>query len=130
MGDINHSGLDELLQVNDFQSHLDAKLCIQIRKGLKDYPHRAIVAGIRPENMLNASLPSRGDTATSKPQTVTVDVVEPVGNEVFVYFSEAGQRYCMRMSPEQRHYPGEDMQILIELEKIYFFDIKSDKRYV
>ncbi len=99
-------------------------------QGLKDYPHRAIVAGIRPEHMLNAALPSRKGKATTKPQTVTVDVVEPVGNEVFVYFSEADQRYCMRMSPEQLHHPGEDIQILIELEKIYFFDIKSDKRYM
>ena len=99
-------------------------------QGLKDYPHRTIVAGIRPEHMLTASLTSRRDKATSKPQTVTVDVVEPVGNEVFVYFSEADQRYCMRMSPERLHHPGEEIQILIELEKIYFFDIKSDKRYV
>jgi len=99
-------------------------------QGLKNYPHREIVAGIRPEHMLNAARPSRKDKATSKPQTVMVDVVEPVGNEVFVYFSEADQRYCMRMSPEHLYHPGEDIQILIELEKIYFFDIKSDKRYV
>lgn len=114
-----------------FSSRLfDIELPDMAVQGLKNYPHREIVVGIRPENMLNASLPSRRGKAMSNPQTVTVEVVEPVGNEVFVYFSDAEQRYCMRMSPEQLPHPGEEIQILIELEKLYFFDVESDKRYV
>lgn len=99
-----------------------------IASRLKEFSCREIILGIRPEHIHDASLYS--DKALSTPQTIEVDVVEPVGNEVFVYFSERGQQYCMRMAPERLYRPGDQLRVQFGLDKMYFFDVKSDERYV
>lgn len=95
---------------------------------LKEFSSREIILGIRPEHIHDASLHS--NKVLSSPQTIEVDVVEPVGNEVFVYFSEGDQRYCMRMAPERLYRPGDQIRVQFDLDKIYFFDEESDERYV
>jgi len=97
-------------------------------QGLKGHPGRNVVMGIRPEHILDASIHS--NKALSNPQTIEVEVVEPVGNEVFVYFSEGDQQYCMRLAPERLYHPGESIQIRFDLEKVHFFDAESDEMYV
>lgn len=93
---------------------------------LSENTSREIILGVRPEHIHDHSLPC--DRDLSEPQNILVDVVEPVGNEVFVYFSEGEQRYCMRMPPLRLYRPGEKIEIGLELDKIYFFDIENDQR--
>ncbi|MFC1542995.1 ABC transporter ATP-binding protein [Candidatus Neomarinimicrobiota bacterium] len=104
------------IQVHD---HLASKL--------KSLSGRDIVMGIRPEHIHIAGKP--GDKSLSAPQKIQVDVVEPVGNEVFLYFSELDKRYCVRMPPDQLYRPGDDIQIAFDPEKLYFFDPHTDERY-
>ncbi len=99
-----------------------------VTQGLTGRIGRDIIAGVRPEHIIDASLHS--DKTLSSPQTIEIDVVEPVGNEVFVYFSEGDKRYCMRMAPERLYRPGDQIQVQFDLDKIYFFDVESDARYV
>ncbi|UCH10164.1 MAG: sn-glycerol-3-phosphate ABC transporter ATP-binding protein UgpC [Fidelibacterota bacterium] len=94
---------------------------------LEDLSGQHVVLGIRPENI--RIVREGSDSRWGEPQSIVVDVVEPVGNEVFLYFSEQDKRYCMRMPPEQLYHPGDQLQITFDPEKLYFFDLHSDKRY-
>jgi len=95
-------------------------------KKLKAYQNRQVIMGVRPEHLYDISL---AQTKTiSKPQKIVVDVVEPIGNEIFVYFSEADQNYCMRMAPDILHQVGEEIEIALDLNHVYFFDPDSEER--
>ena len=82
--------------------------------------------GVRPEHIYDISL-SSGKTI-SQPQKIKVDVVEPIGNEIFVYFSDPEKNYCMRMAPDKLHQPGENIDVAIDLNRMYFFDPTTEKR--
>jgi multiple sugar transport system ATP-binding protein len=110
-----------------FDSELfKVSLANQKEEKLKDYVNRGVVLGIRPEHLYDVSLVS--EKSLSDPQKIKVDVVEPIGNEIFVYFSNKDQNYCMRMAPEKLHIPGESIQIALDMEKVYFFDRETELR--
>jgi len=56
---------------------------------LADYDGREIVLGIRPEDIYEAADADR--LASSAPMRAHLDVVEPMGNEIFLYFSLGGK---------------------------------------
>jgi multiple sugar transport system ATP-binding protein len=89
---------------------------------------RQVVLGIRPEHLYDVTLSQ--NKHASNPQKILVDVVEPVGNEIFVYFSEKDSSYCMRMTPEKLHQAGEKINIALDLDKIFIFDPETEKRLV
>jgi len=95
---------------------------------LKDYVDKEVILGIRPEHLYDASL--KNNKKTTPHQKVQVDVVEPIGNEIFVYFSADNQSYCMRMIPEKMYRAGENIEIVLDLNKIYFFDKNNEERIV
>jgi multiple sugar transport system ATP-binding protein len=93
---------------------------------LKEYQNRSVILGIRPEHLYDATLSKI--KSPSSPQKIKVDVIEPIGNEIFVYFSAKEQNYCMRMAPEKLHSPGENIRVVLDMKKVYFFDPETEAR--
>jgi multiple sugar transport system ATP-binding protein len=111
----------------DFQSDLfRIQIPDQMHAKLKTHTNREILLGVRPENIQIFRKQDNRDL--SSPQNIKVDVVEPVGNEVFLYFTEAGTQHCMRMLPETIYNPGDKIQVVFNLGKVYFFDPQTDQR--
>ncbi len=100
----------------------------KMEKQLQNYRERKIVLGVRPEHIIDLTQAKHHDV--SLPQNVLVDVVEPIGNEIFVYFSEGDHSYCMRVSPEKLHRAGEQIQIVLDLNRLYFFDAENENRII
>ena len=84
-----------------------------------------ITIGIRPEH-IHAEPPGRSTTLASF--NATVEVVEPVGNEVFVYFS-TGQdtRYVARFPTDSPPAVGTSFQMHLDTSKIHLFDKSTEK---
>jgi multiple sugar transport system ATP-binding protein len=97
-----------------------------IAKKLNHYQNRQIIMGVRPEHIYDVALTH--SKTISQPQKIEVDVVEPIGNEIFVYFSDMDQNYCMRMTPDKLHQAGEKIEIAVDLNQVYFFDPESEER--
>ncbi|GAB4339664.1 MAG: sn-glycerol-3-phosphate ABC transporter ATP-binding protein UgpC [Calditrichia bacterium] len=93
---------------------------------LKSSGKKKVVLGVRPEHIYDSELVKGKNT--SVPQTISVDVVEPVGNEIFVYFNENETSYCMRTSPEKIYQSDSQIQVVLDLEKICFFDAETENR--
>ncbi len=90
--------------------------------------NKDVILGVRPENIFPGNV-TAGDNL-SEPFEIEVDVVEPIGNEIFVYFVSEENNYCMRTSPEIISKPGEKIKVRLNLNKIYFFDAVSEERIV
>ena len=86
----------------------------------------SVILGIRPEHIKDITVVK--DNNLSETQKIQVDVIEPVGNEVFVYFKLNDISYCMRMPPEKLYKAGDDMEIGFDLNKLFLFDPNNENR--
>jgi len=100
----------------------------KLGSNLKTYSRNDVIFGIRPENIRVKSMLRTG--LFSESQKIIVDVIEPVGNEIFLYFSDGSHSYCMRMPPVKLFDIGERIEIAFDLDKIYFFDPVTNERIV
>ncbi len=117
------------------------------RSGLKDYIGKTVILGIRPEDFEDATLES---VPSDRRLKVTVDLMEPLGAEVLLYFAtsatgivssaiaadagedaavhfgggEAGDksRMCARVSPQTRIATGQPAELAVDTRRLYFFD--------
>jgi multiple sugar transport system ATP-binding protein len=87
---------------------------------LKPWLGRHVVVGIRPEDLQPASHTSA--------LTANVEVVEPIGNEVFLNLRFGDQALVSRVAPSQHVTPGSQLPFHIDVERIHFFDPESGTR--
>ncbi len=119
----------ELISNNSFTfktSDFNIEIPDKLKDNLSRYANQPVILGIRPEHIYDTSFVK--DKKVSSPQSIQIDVVEPIGNEIFVYFRLGDQSYCMRMAPEKLHRAGETIQVALDLDKIYFFHPGTEER--
>ncbi|WFC40501.1 sn-glycerol-3-phosphate ABC transporter ATP-binding protein UgpC [Pseudoxanthomonas sp. SE1] len=76
---------------------------------------RRVALGLRPEHLLPAGI--------GKPAfEAQVELIEPVGNEVFVNLTYAGHALVARMPPQRLPEPGETLRVTVEGATLHFFD--------
>ena len=100
----------------------------EMAKKLRERGKKKVILGIRPEHIYDVSGEKKKNI--SQPQKIQIDVVEPVGNEIFLYFGEEERSYCMRMIPERLHNAGETIEVAFDLSKMYFFDPDTEERII
>ncbi|MEW6512000.1 MAG: sn-glycerol-3-phosphate ABC transporter ATP-binding protein UgpC [Bacteroidota bacterium] len=84
-----------------------------------------IILGIRPEHIYAA--PPAGITSLA-PFTAQIDVVEPVGNEIFIYFSTgAGSHFVARVATDRAPAVGQSCDLLVDTSKLHFFDTETEQ---
>ena len=95
----------------------------------------AVTLGIRPED-LYTSAESPDDRTLSDPVPGTLEVLEPMGNEIFAYVRVApGSQVVARLEPQSLGAPGEPIGLRLDLGKVHLFDdggtrIETGRRYV
>jgi len=92
---------------------------------LKDYVEKEVHAGIRPEDIheTTKSLPTKNKSIVK----VTVELVEPMGNEVYLYSTTGNQSLIARLDATFQAQDGQDIPLLFNTGKILFFDGDSEK---
>jgi multiple sugar transport system ATP-binding protein len=92
---------------------------------LKSAGPDGLTLGVRPEHISLAGISKRG---TGPSHAVTVDVVEPIGNETLVYVRDGEMQFCIRRNEAVSVKPGQKIRILFDAKRILFFDTKTEKR--
>jgi multiple sugar transport system ATP-binding protein len=91
------------------------------QRALEPYVGKTVTLGIRPEHLVKRNHPN-ADTAIP----VTVDVIELLGNEIFVYLMNNGTLLTSRMPPDVHIERGEKIEVVAEPDKIHFFDKETE----
>ncbi len=106
---------------------LGARLAVPAaqREAIRAKAGQAVVVGVRPENVVDASLGGRGPTAAL---TLDVDLVEPLGHEVIVYGSAGEDTLVAKASPHQTPKMGDRFAVVVELDALHVFDAESELR--
>ena len=91
--------------------------------------------GIRPEDVSVA--PQSGPPLFAGESTIVdppvlapakLDLVEALGNEIFVYATVGSLTVTARVSPQPLPHPGEPVTLAFDLAKAHFFDLADGRR--
>ncbi|MBI4547971.1 MAG: ATP-binding cassette domain-containing protein, partial [Ignavibacteriae bacterium] len=91
---------------------------------LSSYENKDLMLGIRPEHITTKPL-----NDMSQKVTVQIQVREPVGNEIFIYFTldKLNKQYVSRISADNQPPVGRLIDLFFDITKFHFFDKETGK---
>ncbi len=95
---------------------------------LKNLIGKEIIFGIRPEDIYDKLFTS--DAAADNTVTVTCEVVEPMGAEVYLYLSSGKHSFIARVGAHNRPNINQDMDLVFDMNKVHFFDNTSEEAII
>jgi multiple sugar transport system ATP-binding protein len=104
---------------SEFTFNLNETLINQLEK----YENKKIAIGIRPEDFF---LENENKSATNT-INVYIELIEPMGNEMFVHFSIDGNKCVARISPTDKIKESDKVTFTFNLEKLKIFDVETNK---
>lgn len=91
--------------------------------GLAAHLGKSLTLGIRPEDIHDPETMGRG-VETARIQA-KVEVVEPMGNEVFLYLTTGTSSFVARVDPLHMPEVDQTVDLAVEIDKAHFFDRDS-----
>lgn len=107
---------------------LKIKLTPRHQKGLAEYMDKEIVFGIRPEDIHEAG--THHGVEESAEAELVVEVVEPMGNETFLYATTGLNPLTVRLRTNSAIKVQEKIKLIFNLAKVHFFDKDTDNAVV
>ncbi|HSD63495.1 MAG TPA: sn-glycerol-3-phosphate ABC transporter ATP-binding protein UgpC [Ignavibacteriaceae bacterium] len=91
---------------------------------LKNYNGKEVWLGIRPEDIYDTFENAEREEYTAK--EVVLDVIEPMGNEIFLYFQLDDIQFVARVPAREEPPVGSKRNLMFNRNKLYFFDAESE----
>ncbi len=95
---------------------------------LRDYLGKAMIFGIRPEDIHDRHFSPPNITAEHL--NVEVDVTEVMGSEVFLYLLTDGKTFIARVDPRTSARIGQKVDVSFNMANVHFFDKQTEKTVV
>ena len=93
---------------------------------LKDYVDKPVVLGIRPEDLTVPDVEPLRDWDSAQ-AACRVEVVEPMGNEIFLYLRTDDHTLTARVPSHVETKVDTDLKILFNMKKAHYFDAKTEE---
>ena len=100
-----------------------------MQPSMKVHEGKEVYFGFRPEYIYDKNIEKL--KRLSQTMLVTVENVEPIGSESFVYFKFKGNPehvFCFRSNSSHEYSIGEDIEIGVDVERLRFFDATTEQR--
>ncbi len=92
------------------------------RDALQAYVGKTVTLGIRPEDLSETETPESPDTFTAY-----VEVVQPVGNQIYVDVKVGDRDLLASISPQSRVKSKQNILLRARLENLHFFDPDTEE---
>ncbi len=92
------------------------------------YEGKKVILGIRPEDIYDKLFVQYAPPENTV--TATVEVVEPVGSEVYLHLLLGNHPITARVGGHERPRAGQDMDIVFDMTKVHFFDPDTEEAVV
>ncbi|KAA3648777.1 MAG: sn-glycerol-3-phosphate ABC transporter ATP-binding protein UgpC [Chloroflexi bacterium] len=89
------------------------------------YVDKAVVFGVRPEDIHNPDFPP--PNITPAPVSAKVEVTELMGNEIFAYFNNGGHSFVGRVDPRSQYGLDQDVQVVFNMDNMHVFDKDTEQ---
>ena len=90
---------------------------------LRDFTGQTVTMGIRPEDIHDPDTVTPG--AVTAEIGATVEVVEPMGNEVFLYLTTGKSSFVARVDPLHMPVVDQEVKLAVEVDKAHFFSVDT-----
>ena len=87
---------------------------------LKPHVGKKVILGLRPEDIYVASEVPAG--IAGQQVACKVDLLELMGNEIFLHLAANGDNFTARVSPRAVATPGHPIDVVLDTEKLHLFD--------
>jgi len=91
---------------------------------IKAYLDKNIYLGIRPEDIYDDN--NKQQITSHEKITVELEVVEPMGNEIYLYFFVEGVQFVARIPAREIPRHGTAKNLFFDLSKLHFFDAVTE----
>lgn len=86
---------------------------------------KEVILGVRPEDIHDADIYNNDQNVFK--YEATLEVCEPMGNEIFLYFMIGKVQFTSRIPARFPLLPGTKKNLAFDLEKIHLFDKETEK---
>jgi multiple sugar transport system ATP-binding protein len=106
------------------EGRIKLTLLNELKERLTKYLNKQVVLGIRPEDIYEAEN-AHGISDSASIESV-VEVVEPLGNEVFLYLTTGLNSYIARVAARSTPPVDQKLNIVFDMKKVHFFDVNTE----
>ncbi len=110
------------------EDQFQVKLGEPISSQLVSYIDKRVILGIRPEDIYDKLF--LGDVSSDNTIKATVEVVEPMGAEIYLYLKKGRLSFVARVDAHQKAEVNQDLEIVLDMSKAHFFDLATEKTIV
>ncbi|MBU1933535.1 MAG: TOBE domain-containing protein, partial [Candidatus Omnitrophica bacterium] len=104
------------------------KIVEDMYKKIMPYEGKELIFGIRPEDIYDKLFVS--DASQDNMVKAVVEVIEPMGAEVFLYIKTGKNSMIARVGGHDRPEVGQDMELVLDMSKAHFFDKDTEETIV
>lgn len=95
------------------------------REPLGNYMGKKVILGIRPNDIYDCQFaPPLRSPCTMK---AVVDAMEPMGDQVYLHLTTGDKVFNARVDPRTEARIGQEMEVLINMDNMHFFDPQTEK---
>jgi len=123
---IRREGEDYMVDGGEFNLKMAPSL-LDKRPGIKEYEGKEVIMGIRPEDLGDAQVEKEFKVGEDNSFEAEVEVVEPLGSEISLYFRVGGKSAIARVDADSKARVGDKIKLACNTEKIHLFDKKTEK---
>ncbi len=91
---------------------------------MMNFKHKDVIFGIRPEDIYDKIFAQ--DARPEFTITATVDIVEPMGSEIYLHLNAGNNHFVARVSNQDTAAANQDLQVVFDMSKAHFFDSQSE----
>lgn len=91
---------------------------------ISSYKNQDVIFGIRPEDIYDKIFAQ--DARPEFTITATVDMVEPMGSEIYLYLNAGNNNFVARVTNQDTATVNQDLQVVFDMSKAHFFDSKTE----
>lgn len=96
-------------------------LSINLNENFDKFKNKEVVLGIRPEHFFE-------DENQATKLNITVEVIEQMGNEVFIHFKIDDKNIIARLSPKEKYSTGKSINLSYDANKLLLFEKETGIR--
>jgi multiple sugar transport system ATP-binding protein len=96
-------------------------------KFITDYDGKEVVFGVRPEDIIDTEITHDFEVKADNSFKAEVEVVEPMGSEIYLYLAENGHSLIARVEAESTAKVGDTIELGVDLRKIHLFDAENEE---
>jgi multiple sugar transport system ATP-binding protein len=101
------------------------RLLPQHHAKITPYRNKPVIFGIRPEDIYDKIFAQ--DARPEFTLTATVDMVEPMGSEIYLYLNAGNNSFVARVSNQDTASVNQDLQVVFDMSKSHFFDPQTEE---